>query len=63
MTGKATSSCTPLPPHTTSFPEEKSTLEVIYGVLLWADMSAATPLGAWVRSVMSLDVVPIAPIG
>ena len=27
---------------------------VIYGVLLWADMNAATQLGAWGRSVMSL---------
>ena len=26
-------------------------LGVIYGVLLWVDMNAATPLGVWVRSV------------
>ena len=30
-------------------------LGVIYGVLLWADMNAATPLVARGRSVMSLD--------
>ena len=36
-----------LRPRTTPFPEGKSTLVVIYGVLLWADMNAATPLGAW----------------
>ena len=29
-------------------------LGVTHGVLLWADMNAATPLGAWVRSVISL---------
>ena len=29
-------------------------LGVIYGVLLWADMTAATPLGAWGRSLISL---------
>ena len=40
---------------TTPFPEVKSILGVIYGVLLWADMNAATPLGAWGRSGMSLD--------
>ena len=27
----------------------------MYGVLLPADMNAATPLGAWGRSAMSLD--------
>ena len=42
-------------PRTTPFPEEKSILGVIYGVLLWADMNAATPLGAWGRSVIPLD--------
>ena len=26
------------------------------GVLLWADMNAATPLGAWGRSVLSLEL-------
>ena len=45
----------PLHFHTTPFPEEKSVLRVLYGVLLWAGMNAATPLGAWGRgSVMSL---------
>ena len=44
----------PPAPRTTPFPEEKSILGVIYGVLLWANMSAATPLGARGRSVMSL---------
>ena len=45
-----------LPPatHTTPFPSEKSILGVIYRVLLWADMNAATPLGARGRSVISL---------
>ena len=34
------------PPYeSTPFPRGKSTLGVIYGVLLWADMNAATPLG------------------
>ena len=37
-------------PRTTPFPEETSILGVIYGVLLCADMNAATPLGAWGRS-------------
>ena len=54
-TGKENPTCYPLRPRTTPFPEEKSTLGVIYGVLLWADMNAATPLGAWGRSVISLD--------
>jgi hypothetical protein len=39
------SCCSPCP-RTTPFPEEKSILGVTYGVLLWADMNAATPLGA-----------------
>ena len=34
-------------PHTTPFPEEMAILGVISGVLLWADMNAATSLGAW----------------
>ena len=55
-TCKANSSCCPLRPHTTPFPEEKSILGVIYGVLLWADMNTATRLGAWGRSVMSLGM-------
>ena len=44
----------PMRPRTTPFPVEKSILGVIYGVILWADMHAATPLGAWDCSVMSL---------
>ena len=51
---KENSCCCPLHPHTTPFQEEKYILGVIYGGLLWADMNAATPLGAWGRSVMSL---------
>ena len=47
----------PLRPRTTPFPEEKYILGVIYGVLLWADMNTATPLGAWGRSVFSLAAV------
>ena len=45
----------PLCPRTTPFPEGKYILGVIYGVLLWADMNTAIPLGAWGRSVMSLE--------
>ena len=45
-----------LPP----FPEEKFILGVIYGGLLWADMNAATPLGARGRSVISLVMLPAA---
>ena len=52
--GRANSSCCPLRPRTTPFPEEESILGVVYGVLLWADMNAATPLGARGRSGMSL---------
>ena len=44
---KANPSCCPLRPRTAPFPEKKSILGVIYGVLLWADINAATPLGAW----------------
>ena len=51
---KVNSSCCPLRPRTTPFPEENSILGVLYGVLLWVDMNAATPLGAWGRSVISL---------
>ena len=42
----------PPAPRTSPFPEEKSMLGVIYRVLLLADMNAATPLGAWGRSVI-----------
>ena len=52
---KVNSSCCPLHPRTTPFPEEKSILGVICEVLLWADMNDATPLGAWGRSMMSLE--------
>ena len=48
---KENSSCCPLRPHNTPYPEGKSILGVIYGVLLWADMNAATPLGTWGRSI------------
>ena len=51
---KENSSCGPLRPHTTPFLEEKSIPGVIYGVLLWAGMNAATPLGPRGRSAMSL---------
>ena len=51
---KVTSSCCTLRPNTTPFPEGKPIPGVIYGGLLWADMNAATPLGAWGRSMMSL---------
>ena len=44
----------PAPPYATRFTEENSILGVIYGVLLWADMNAAAPPGAWGRSTMSL---------
>ena len=50
----ANPSCCPLRPRTTPCLEEKSTPGVIYGVLLWAGMNAATPLGALWRSVISL---------
>ena len=57
IAGKANSRCGPLRPHTTPFPEENPILGVIYGVLLVADTNAATPLGAWGCSVMSLEPV------
>ena len=41
----------PAPPYY-PFPRVKSILGVIYGVLLWADMNTATPLGARGRSVI-----------
>ena len=53
---KVNSSCCPLRPRTTPFPEQNSILGLTYGVLLWADMNAATPLGAWGRSVISLGI-------
>ena len=53
---KVIPSCCPLRPHATPFPEEKSILGVIYGVLLRADMNAATRLGAWGCSLTSLGL-------
>ena len=44
-------------PRTTPFPEKKSVLGVIHGVLLWTDMNTATPLGARGRSVISHAIV------
>ena len=61
-TYKANSSCCPLRPHTTPFSEEKPIPGVIYGVLLWADMNAATPLGAWGRSAMSLAYIVVSQV-
>ena len=49
----AAASCTPYYP----FPRGKSILGVTYGFLLWADMNAATPLGAWGRSVIAVGTV------
>ena len=43
---KVHSSCCPLCPRTIPSPEERTLQGVMYGVLLWADMNAATPLGA-----------------
>ena len=42
-------------PRTTPFPEDKTILGVLYGDLLWADMNAAIPLGAWGRSVIAVE--------
>ena len=42
----------PAPPYY-RFPRGKSIIGVISGVLLWADMNTATPLGAWGHSVLS----------
>ena len=47
--GFAVGCCTPRP-RTTPSPEENSILGVMYGVWLWADMNAATPLGSPGRS-------------
>ena len=56
LTLKVNSSCCPLsaPPYY-PFPRGKYILGVIYGVSLWPDMNAGTPLGALGRSVMSLE--------
>ena len=41
----------PAPPClSATFPEENFILWVTHGVLLWADMNAATPLGALMRT-------------
>ena len=53
--GKANPSCIPPCPRTTPSTEEKSIRGVIYGVLLWADMNAATLLWARVRSFIPLE--------
>ena len=44
---------TQLPPAPPLSQEKKSIIGVIQGVLLWADINTATPLGVWGRSVMS----------
>ena len=49
---KVNVSCCTLRPRTTPSPEENSILGVIYGVLLWADMNAATPPGSRGRSAL-----------
>ena len=59
---KANPSCCPLLPRTTPFPEEKSIPGVINGVLLWADVNAATPLGAWGRSVIAVSYTGISVV-
>ena len=59
----AAAPCAPVLLHSQS---KISILGVIYGVLLWADMNAATPLGALGRSVISLadsGSVPFNPLG
>ena len=48
-------------PLVTPIPEGNSILGVIYGVLLWADMNAATPLMARWRSVITLARPPPKP--
>ena len=49
---KVNVSCCTLRPRTTPSPEENSILGVMYGVLLWADMNAATPPGSRGRSAL-----------
>ena len=56
-TPNANASCCTLRPRTTPSLEENSILGVIYGVLLWADMNAATPPGARGRSGFCADKV------
>ena len=55
---KVNVSCCTLRPRTTPSPEENSILGVMYGVLLWADMNTATPLGARGRSVIGGATLP-----
>ena len=52
---KVNVSCCTLRPRTTPSLEEKSILGVLYGVLLWADMNAATPPGSRGRSALYAD--------
>ena len=56
-TRKVNPSCCPLRPRTTPFPEEKTTLGVICGVLLCAEINAANPLGARGALYFPLQVV------
>ena len=55
---KVNVSCCTLRPRTTPSPEENSILGVIYGVLLWTDMNAATPLGVRGRSALCAGSAP-----
>ena len=41
-------------PAAAPLPEEKFIPGVIYSVLLWADMNAATPVGAWGCSIIAV---------
>ena len=52
LVGYAYACCCTLRPRTTPPPEGKSILGVICGVLLWADMNAATPPGSRGRSAL-----------
>ena len=53
-----------LPPAPLHYPfsREKSMLRATHDVSLWADMNAATPLGAWGRSVVSTGNGVTAPL-
>ena len=53
----ANACCYTLRPRTTPPPEENSILGVIYAVLLWADMNAATPPGSRGRSALCAGVL------
>ena len=52
-------SCCTLRPRTTPSPEEKSMLGLMYGVLLWASINAATPLGARGCSVIDVERIKL----